>query len=118
MTVAPFENYIEKCQSNCALGKECRCAAYEVEAPWRCDNWGRSSLPAPAIIGRDPQYGGGGKKVERAKKVSRLDYEKQIGSMRRRNERFGTWYAESEKKLREIRHSDPRKHLRKKGVKI
>jgi len=104
-------------KTNCALGADCACVRNSKY--FNCPNWGRSSLAAPAIIGRDPQYGGGGKKVERAKKkVSRLDYEKQVGALRRDGERRVRNFVETEKRLREIRHSDPRKHLRRKGIKI
>ena len=103
-------------KSNCALGAGCTCA--KDPKYFNCPNWGRSTLSVPAIIGRDPQYGGGGKKVERAKKPSRLDYERTVGALRRDSEKRGKHFIETEKRLREVRHTDPRKHLRSKGIKV
>jgi hypothetical protein len=51
---------------NCALGAECQCL--RAAKPWNCQNWGRSSLGNPAIVGRDPYYGGSGQKVGRPTK--------------------------------------------------
>lgn len=49
--------------NNCALGDKCECINYSKYC--MCPNWGRSTLSAPAIIGRDPSYGSGGKRVAR-----------------------------------------------------
>lgn len=54
---------------NCALGIECQCV--RAAKPWQCENWGRSPLTAPAIIGRDQSYGGGGQRVARPIKKPR-----------------------------------------------
>ncbi len=58
-----FDDYII---GHCPEGKQCQCL--DAIEPWKCKNWGRSTLGCPAIIGRDPQYGGGGQKVNRGPK--------------------------------------------------
>jgi hypothetical protein len=50
-------------KANCALGVACRCTL--DPKPWMCENWGRSALSNPAIVGRDASYGPGGQKVAR-----------------------------------------------------
>lgn len=55
-------------RANCSLAGHCECAA-QVSAYgdgtgsgphgikyWQCPNWGRSTLGAPLIVGRDPAY--------------------------------------------------------------
>ena len=45
---------------NCAHGVDCSCATKVLVGArvkyWQCANWGRSSLGAPTIVGRDPAY--------------------------------------------------------------
>jgi len=75
-------------RANCALGDKCRCEARAE--PWLCKNWGRSSLSAPHIHSA---------------------YKSPLDKVRSHN-------AEQNKRLRDIRHSNPVKHLAKKGVKV
>ena len=94
---------IGQIMERCALGSECRCTT--ASKPWTCENWARSMLAAPRIGHTESHYTG----KSRSAVIAELDARK------RKNDK---WNTETEKRLREVRHADPRKHLRKKGVKI
>jgi hypothetical protein len=98
---------------NCSLERECKCAklmhspvgkSHDIEY-WNCPNWGRSTLTMPALVRGDPHYTG----------KSRDAVLKSIDARKRKMDKY---HSETNKRLREIRHSDPVRHLEKKGVKI
>lgn len=93
-------------RTNCALNEKCKCV--NKLKPWQCANWGRSSLGVPAVL--HPREHWGSPSTDTMKRIDE--------NFRRRAERTAEHHIETEKRLREIRHSDPRKHLRKKGVRI
>jgi hypothetical protein len=89
--------------NNCALGPDCRC----VGEPdfFNCSNWGRSTLAAPRIGHAESHYTGQSK----ADLIEKLDARKR---------KMDKWNTTTNERLREIRHTDPVKHLAKKGVKV
>jgi hypothetical protein len=65
--------------SNCALGESCRCT--RKAKPWKCDMWGRSSMGAPAIVGRDPAYKSGDVYMGRRISMARRKELKEAGEL-------------------------------------
>jgi hypothetical protein len=93
-------------QANCSEGADCKCVA--EAKPWNCPNWGRSNLAAPGLNHEETHYTG----------QTKGHWIRKRDDMERRREKNEKHKVETEKRLSEVRHADPRKHLRKKGVKI
>jgi hypothetical protein len=96
----------EEIRANCSEGEQCACVN-ELK-PWNCPNWSRSNLPAPGLNHEETHYTG----------QTKDHWIRKRDAMERRREKNEKHNVETEKRLREVRHADPRKHLRKKGVKI
>lgn len=93
-------------KANCSEGEKCACVA--EAKPWNCPHWGRSNLPAPGLNHEETHYTG----------QTKDHWIRKRDNMERNRERNEKHKVETDKRLREVRHADPRKHLRKKGVKI
>ena len=50
-----MEKTQDEIRANCAREAKCFCARNHNRY-WKCANWGRSTLGAPLIVGRDPAY--------------------------------------------------------------
>jgi hypothetical protein len=98
--------------NNCELGEDgCKChricdaVGDDAVKYWECEHWGRSSLAFPRIGHAEAHYNG------------RPRHEWQAMADERRRKRDAA-LKKTEERLREIRHSDPVKHLAKKGVRV
>jgi hypothetical protein len=106
--ITPFQM-----RNNCALGEDCTCAAAWdcADGPgryWECPNWARSPLPCAMIGHTDSHYG----------VMSREQAKRHADTLHKRQRRQEDWLKQTNTRLGEVRHADPRAHLRKKGVKI
>lgn len=91
---------------NCALGERCTCTLNE--SYWKCENWAKSSLAFPRIGHGDAHYG----------IMTREQAKRHAEKLHKRGEKQQRWLKQTDERLGTVRRSDPRAHLRKKGIKI
>ncbi len=99
-------------RNNCALGEKCECSwpggLMKNTEYWKCPNWGRSTLAAPRIVSQEKRYGG----------RTRTHWQNLADERQRKAEKAAAHTKVINERLRAVRHSDPVKHLAKKGVKV